>query len=127
AHHDFPHPAEQWLDHHGQALKARFDPIAYRRLMAAMDSHDIARDRGDSSRLLAETRVHVQVIGITSDLLYPPRDQSALARALPHARLDWLDAPQGHDAFLIEQARINELVSDFRSSLGRPLLQACQH
>ncbi len=111
---DFPHPAEQWLDHHGQALKARFDPIAYRRLMAAMDSHDIARDRGDLNRLLAATKTPTQVIGITSDLLYPPRDQADLAHALPCARLDWLDAPQGHDAFLIEQRQINDLVKDFR-------------
>ncbi|TVQ29356.1 MAG: homoserine O-acetyltransferase [Wenzhouxiangella sp.] len=115
-----PHPAEQWLEHHGSALKARFDPVAYQRLMAAMDSHDIGRGRGDLNTLLANTPTPVQVIGINSDLLYPPRDQAELAEALPQARLDLLDVPQGHDAFLIEQAQVNDLVLDFRRWPQRP-------
>jgi len=124
---DLPHPAEQWLDHHGQALRARFDPIAYRRLMAAMDGHDVARERGDPGRLLAATQAPVQIIGISSDLLYPMRDQTTLAHALPRSRLDELQAPQGHDAFLIKQRQINNLVTNFRACLDRPLLRACQN
>lgn len=123
-----PHPAEAWLDHHGKALKARFDPVSYSRLMAAMDSHDIGRGRGGWRSALARTCTPVQVIAITSDLLYPPRDQQLLADALPAARLDWLDAPQGHDAFLIEQDRVERLVSDFRRQLdepARPSLEIC--
>ncbi len=39
-------PTAAWLDHHGQALTERFDREAYLRLAAAMDGHDIGRDRG---------------------------------------------------------------------------------
>ena len=115
-----PHPAEDWLDHHGLALKSRFDPVSYQRLMAAMDSHDVGRGRGGWRAALSAVRVPVQLIGIRSDLLYPPRDQQRLAEALPEAWLDWLDADQGHDAFLIEQARLNRMVTDFRHSLILP-------
>jgi hypothetical protein len=73
------HPAEAWLDHHGKALRARFNPISYSRLMAAMDSHDVGRGRGGWRTALARTRTPVQIIAITSDLLYPPRDQQQLA------------------------------------------------
>jgi homoserine O-acetyltransferase/O-succinyltransferase len=126
---ELPHPAERWLDHHGLALKSRFDPVSYSRLMAAMDSHDIGRDRGGWDRALAGTQAPVQLIGISSDLLYPPRDQQRLAEALPGAWLDWVEAEHGHDAFLIEQARVNRLVSDFRRALDEPsagFLQACR-
>lgn len=116
----WPHSAEAWLNHHGRALKARFDPVSYNRLMTAMDSHDIGRGRGGWRAALARTATPVQVIAITSDLLYPPRDQHELADSLPAARLDRLEAPQGHDAFLIEQDRVERLVSDFRRRLDEP-------
>lgn len=117
---DSERTARGWLDHHGQDLRQRFDPVAYRRLMDAMDGHDVGRGRWGWRRALASTHVSVQVVGIRSDLLYPPRDQQALAEALPNARLDWLDAPQGHDAFLIEQAALDFLVSRFRRDAARP-------
>lgn len=117
---DLPHAAESWLNHHGRALKSRFDPVSYDRLMTAMDSHDVGRQRGGWQQALNQASTDIQLIGISSDLLYPPRDQARLARALPAARLDWLEASQGHDAFLIEQARINHLVADFRHSLDEP-------
>lgn len=112
--------AQGWLDFHGDDLKRRFDPVGYRRLMDAMDSHDVGRGRWGWRRALATTKTPVQVVGITSDLLYPPRDQQALAEALPNARLDWLEAPQGHDAFLIEQTRLDALVSRFRRDATWP-------
>jgi homoserine O-acetyltransferase/O-succinyltransferase len=120
--------AEAWLDYHGKALRARFNPISYSRLMAAMDSHDVGRGRGGWRTALARTRTPVQIIAITSDLLYPPRDQQQLADTLPAARLDWLDAPQGHDAFLIEQDLVECLVAGFRrqvDALARRSLKAC--
>jgi homoserine O-acetyltransferase/O-succinyltransferase len=96
--------------------------------MAAMDSHDVGRGRGGWRTALARTRTPVQIIAITSDLLYPPRDQQQLADTLPAARLDWLDAPQGHDAFLIEQDLVECLVAGFRrqvDALARRSLKAC--
>ncbi len=124
----WPHPAEAWLDHHGRTLKRRFDPVSYVRLMAAMDSHDVGHGRGGWQAALARTDTAIQVIAITSDLLYPPRDQQQLADVLPAGRLDWLEAPQGHDAFLIEQDRVNALVSGFRRRQdlsAQPNLEIC--
>ncbi|NBB93836.1 MAG: homoserine O-acetyltransferase [Gammaproteobacteria bacterium] len=118
--------APGWLDHHGKALRERFDPVAYRRLMAAMDGHDLGRGRWGWRKAAAAVRARTLVVGITSDLLYPPRDQRALADALPGSELEWLEASQGHDAFLIEQDRLDRIVSRFRRDTtgNRPLLEA---
>ena len=102
-----------WLNHHGDALRARFESTAYLRLMAAMDQHDVGRERGGLAAALGACRVPTLVVGITSDLLYPPEEPRALADALGRARLDWLDAPQGHDAFLIEQRALDRLIRTF--------------
>lgn len=107
-----------WLDHHGTALRARFGEPAYRRLMGAMDHHDVGRDRGGWRAALAGCDVPMLVLGITSDLLYPPPALEALAGALPDARLDWLDGPEGHDAFLIRQAEVDRSVREFRAARG---------
>ncbi|MDZ7791049.1 MAG: alpha/beta fold hydrolase [Xanthomonadales bacterium] len=106
--------AQGWLDHHGRALRERFDPVSYRRLMGAMDGHDIGRGRWGWRKALRSVDIRTLIVGIHSDLLYPPRDQQALARAMPRASTAWLEAPQGHDAFLIEQDRLDHIVSKFR-------------
>ncbi len=112
--------AQTWLDHHGRALRERFDPVAYARLMDAMDGHDIGRGRWGWRKAVRSIRARTLLVGIRSDLLYPPRDQQALADALPNARLEWLEASQGHDAFLIEQAELDRMVSGFRRSAESP-------
>lgn len=106
--------APGWLDHHGAMLRKRFDPVSYRRLIDAMDEHDIGRGRSGWREAARSIRACTLIVGITSDLLYPPRDQQALADAIPQADLAWLDAPQGHDAFLIAQDQLDKIVSAFR-------------
>jgi len=106
--------ARGWLDHHGRMLRERFDPVSYRRLVDAMDQHDIGSGRSGWRSAAESIRARTLVVGITSDLLYPPRDQQALADAIPRADLEWLDAPQGHDAFLIAQDQLDKIVSAFR-------------
>ena len=107
-------PTGDWLDHHGRALTERFDRHAYLRLAEAMDTHDVGRGRGDVTQALRATEVPTLLIGITTDLLYPPAEMERMASEMPDAELAILDAPQGHDAFLIEQEAINRLVADFR-------------
>jgi homoserine O-acetyltransferase len=57
------------------------------------------------------------VIGISSDVLYPVAEGEELARSLGNGEFAVLDEPQGHDAFLIETDRLNDLVLEwlFRS------------
>ena len=106
-----------WLNHHGDTLRQRFDPDAYLRLIGAMDRHDVGRDRGGWQTALRGCRVPTLAVGITTDLLYPTSEVQALVDHLPNGHLSWLDAPQGHDAFLIEQAALNQKLLHFRESL----------
>lgn len=106
--------AQGWLDHHGQSLRERFDPVSYRRLMDAMDGHDIGRGRWGWRKTLRGVEARMLIVSITSDLLYPPCDQQALAEAIPQSSIAWLEASQGHDTFLIEQDRLDRIVGAFR-------------
>ncbi|MGH8505023.1 MAG: homoserine O-acetyltransferase MetX [Stenotrophobium sp.] len=106
---------ESWLAHHGDALVRRFDAASYVTLTRAMDSHDLGSQRGDYTAVLAGLDVPALVIGINSDLLYPLAEQQELAGLLPSAKLAVLDSLHGHDAFLIETGKLNQLIGDFRA------------
>ena len=93
-----------WLRHHGRLLVDRFDANSYRVLLDAMDSHDLARQRGDFETVLRGIRQPVLVGSIGSDGLYVPSDQRELARLIPGASYLEIDSDHGHDGFLIDAA-----------------------
>ena len=107
---------ESWLRHHGDKLVRRFDAASYVTLTRAMDSHDLVRGRRGVPALTAPALV----VGISSDLLYPLAEQQELAALLPNAEFAVLDSPHGHDAFLIETARLDRQVQAFRATHARP-------
>ncbi len=109
----------EWLDHHGEKLVARFDAASYRVLLDAMDSHDVGRGRGGITSALAPLRGRLAAIGIASDALYSPDVVRAWADAA-EAPYHEIASPHGHDAFLIEQAQVGDL-------LARELAQALAH
>jgi homoserine O-acetyltransferase len=105
---------ESYLRYQGQQLVDRFDPATYVALTRAMDTHDVSRGRGDFDDVLRSIRQPVLVVSIDSDVLYWPWEQREVANLVPNARLAVMDSPHGHDAFLIDVDRLNDMVADFR-------------
>ncbi|HIK05700.1 MAG TPA: homoserine O-acetyltransferase [Trichormus sp. M33_DOE_039] len=106
-----------YLQHHGRKLVERFDANTYITLTHAMDSHDLAQGR-DYESVLRSIQQPALVVAINSDLLYPPIEQQELADLIPNGQLVSLTSTYGHDAFLIDTATLNELIINFRQSLG---------
>jgi homoserine O-acetyltransferase len=105
---------ESYLRYQGKQLVDRFDAAAYVALTRAMDTHDVARGRGDLDQVLRSIRQPTLVVSIDSDVLYWPVEQREVARLVPGARFAVMDSPQGHDAFLIDVDRLSDLVAEFR-------------
>lgn len=108
-----------WLQRHGERFHQRFSVDSYLGLLAAMDSHDVARGRGRLDAVLGACAIPTLVIGIDSDLLYPPSEQRRLARLLPRGRYVEVASPYGHDGFLLEAA-VGEEIRMFRRRLEAP-------
>ncbi len=53
------------------------------------------------------------VVGITSDIIIPPVEQEFLARALPKGEMRLIESDFGHDGFLVESEKLNELIKPF--------------
>lgn len=107
---------QRYLRHHGTELVKRFDANAYLTLTRAMDSHDIGRGRGGVNQALQAVTAPATVVGITSDVLYPTDEQREVAALIPGAEYLELEAPDGHDAFLIETAAMSQIIGP---ALGR--------
>ena len=104
---------ESYLDHHADKLVNRFDAASYVTLTEAMNSHDIARDRGGVREALARITAKTLVAGIDTDRLYPLYQQEQLADGIATAdRVRIIRSPYGHDAFLIETEQLAQLIKE---------------
>ena len=104
---------ESYLNYQGSKIVDRFDAYTYDRLSKAMDSHDVSRGRGTFEEALGGLNKPIQVIGITSDRLYPIYEQRELAQLLPNSEYAEIESDYGHDAFLIEFEQLNTLLTPF--------------
>ncbi len=103
-----------YLNYQGEKLYKRFDANTYVRLTQAMDSHDLARGRGEYAQVLGSLGMPALIVSVDSDVLYPPREQAELAELLPAARYEVLHTPAGHDGFLIETDPLSDMLLSFR-------------
>ena len=104
---------ESYLNYQGEKLAKRMDAHTYITLTKAMDSHDISHGRSDFEQILDRVEIPVQVVGITSDHLYPVAEQKELAELLPNGRYAEIESPAGHDGFLIEFEQLNQIIKPF--------------
>ena len=110
---------ESYLRYQADAFAKRFDANAYLYISRALTYFDLARTYGAGSleRALARVSAKSLLISFSSDWLYPSRDSAEIERALrangKRARHEVIDASYGHDSFLLEEARMTELIKDF--------------
>jgi homoserine O-acetyltransferase len=116
---------ESYLRHQGEKVVRRFDPRSYVYLTKAMDLHDVALGYSSLEEALGRIKARVLAVGIDSDVLFAPQDIQATAETLRRLGADAAYAeiysPCGHDAFLVEHAQVNTIVSSFLE--GKPLCE----
>jgi homoserine O-acetyltransferase/O-succinyltransferase len=102
---------ETYLEHQGERLLERFDANSYICITKAMDRFDI------SPADLEQISTPILSIGISSDLLYLPAEAREIAETVQNGQYWELDSPHGHDAFLLETARLTARVKAFLAGL----------
>ena len=110
---------ESYLKHQADSFVRRFDANTYLYLSRALTYFDLARDHGNGSleESLRSVRARTLLIAFSSDWLYPPESSAEVAGALralgKPAELRVIDAPYGHDCFLLEEARQTPIIRTF--------------
>lgn len=110
---------ENYLKYQAGSFVKRFDANTYLYTSRALTYFDLARQYGDGdlARAVAGIKARTLLIAFSSDWLYPPGDSEALAEALMAAgkpvEIHVIDAPYGHDCFLLEEARQTPMIQKF--------------
>jgi homoserine O-acetyltransferase len=113
---------ESYLDHQADAFVKRFDANTYLYTSRALTYFDLARQHGGGSlaRALEGISARTLLIAFSSDWLYPPSASRELDDALravgKDVELHVIDAPYGHDCFLLEEARQTPLIRQFMAA-----------
>jgi homoserine O-acetyltransferase len=113
---------ESYLRHQADNFVKRFDANTYLYTSRALSYFDLARQygAGDLAAAVRGIRARTLLISFSSDWLYPPGDAEELAAALraagKHVELHVIDAPYGHDCFLLEEARQTPIIRRFLAS-----------
>jgi len=118
---------ESYLRHQGNKFAEYFDANSYLLITRALDYFDPARRcGGDLSAALARARAGFLVISFTTDWRFSPQRSRETVKALldNHCEVSYaeIDAPHGHDAFLLDDPRYIGIVrSYFDSKVASPM------
>jgi homoserine O-acetyltransferase len=110
---------ENYLRHQAQSFVKRFDANTYLYTSRALTYFDLARQygRGRLADAVGSVRARTLLIAFSSDWLYPPSGSEELAGALracdKPVELHVIEAPYGHDCFLLEEARQTPMIQQF--------------
>ena len=101
---------EGYLRHQGDKFSEYFDANTYLLITRALDYFDPARAHGgDLTATFAQARCKFELISFTTDWRFAPARSREIVKALVDNRLDVsyaeIDAPHGHDAFLLDDPR----------------------
>lgn len=114
-HDPFTRRAHSYQAYQGRKLCERFDAYSYIKMCRSTDSHDISRGRGSFKDVLGNIKAKCLIISISSDILFPPSYHTEMAAMIPDAEYHEIDSEYAHDGFLIENEKLNALISDFYS------------
>jgi homoserine O-acetyltransferase/O-succinyltransferase len=115
---------ESYLRHQADSFVRRFDANTYLYLSRALTYFDLARQHGGGSlaRALVGVSARTLLIAFSSDWLYQPSASQEIEDALrglgKPVEFHLIDAPYGHDCFLLEEARQTPIIRRFLTEDG---------
>ena len=109
---------ESYLENHAQKFTGAFDPNCYLYLSHASDLFDLAEYGGSLQSGFKRLQIErALVIGVRTDILFPPQQQRELAEGIASAckdtQLAELDCIRGHDSFLVDMDAFRPVICDF--------------
>ena len=114
---DIEFQIESYLRHQGDKFSEYFDANTYLLITRALDYFDPASEHGgDLSKAFAVARgVRFLLISFSTDWRFAPARSREIVKALVDNRIDVsyaeIDAPHGHDAFLLEDPRYHGVLA----------------
>ena len=121
---DIEFEIESYLRYQGDKFSDYFDANTYLLITRALDYFDPARDHGgDLAAAFAKATCQFQLVSFTTDWRFSPARSREIVKALVDNRhrvgYAEIDAPHGHDAFLLDDPRYHALLRACFESIAR--------
>jgi len=121
---DMEFAVEHYLRHQSDKFSDYFDANTYLRITRALDYFDPAKAYDNNLTLaLAKTCANYLVISFSTDWRFPPTCSRTLVRALLENRRNVsyaeINAPHGHDAFLLADPRYHDIIRAYFSRIAK--------
>lgn len=113
---------ESYLRYQGDKFSEYFDANTYLLITKALDYFDPAQQfNGDLTKALSKTQAKFLLVSFTTDWRFAPARSHEIVQALVNnkRRVAYaeIDAPHGHDAFLLDDARYLNVVKTYYNSI----------
>jgi homoserine O-acetyltransferase len=123
---DIEFQIESYLRHQGDKFSEYFDANTYLLITRALDYFDPARDFGGNlTKALAAATARFLLVSFTTDWRFSPARSREIVKALldnrRHVTYAEVDAPHGHDAFLLDDPRYHAVVRAWFGRIGQEL------
>ncbi len=115
---------ESYLRYQGDKFADYFDANTYLLITRALDYFDPARAHGGSlTRALAVAKAKFLLVSFVTDWRFAPARSREIVKALLDNQRDVsyaeIDAPHGHDAFLLDDARYHSVVRAYFNNMAQ--------
>ena len=117
---------ESYLRYQGDKFAQVFDANTYLLMTKALDYFDPAKEAGgDLARALSTATASFFVASFKSDWRFPPLRSRELVKALVASKKNVtyaeIDAPNGHDAFLLDDAHYHRLLAAYADNIAEEI------
>lgn len=123
---DVEFEVESYLRHQGEKFSRHFDANTYLLLTRALDYFDPARATGgDLAQALTPVQARFLLVSFSTDWRFAPEHSREIVQALLKNRREVtyaeIDAPHGHDAFLLGDVRYHAIVQGYYDQIAQRL------
>ncbi len=123
---DVEFEVESYLRYQGEKFADYFDANTYLLITRALDYFDPAKaHRNNLSQAMADVSAKFLVVSFSTDWRFAPERSREIVKAFLDNKLDVtyaeIEAPHGHDAFLLEDPRYHQLVGAYFEQIARGL------
>jgi homoserine O-acetyltransferase len=117
---------ESYLRYQGDKFSEYFDANTYLLITKALDYFDPAQQfDGDLTKALSKTQSKFLLVSFTTDWRFAPARSHEMVQALVNNKRNVtyaeIDAPHGHDAFLLDDARYMNVVKTYYDTVWQEL------
>ena len=117
---------ESYLRYQGEKFSGYFDANTYLLITRALDYFDPARAHdGDLTRALAVAKARFLLVSFTTDWRFAPARSREIVKSLLENNRDVsyaeIDAPHGHDAFLLDDPRYMGVMRSYFEGIAKAL------